>query len=319
MLYLAIFNPISDCGCFGEAIHLTNWQTFFKNLILLPCITLLFVQRRKIPPIAPRGMEWSFVVFFLLIAGSVWFHSYRYVPMYEFTPYKTGSFISTDENDINFETSFIYEKDGSRESFTIDNLPDSSWSYVETVTEISGNAGTYSDFMIMDADGEDISGNILLSSGAVLSSIYSPARLNSRDWDKIASFGEKVIAAGAEFYVAASVTGDAIPSGFPFDVYYADRKLLLTINRSNGGATLFSDSYIGQKWTLAALDRANLDDVLAQDGETLMLNNAIRSNLRTSGLVVGLIIIIVLIYYICKVSYKNSTLNAGKKKKNENN
>ena len=316
-LYLALFNPISDCGCFGEAVHLTNWQTFFKNLILLPCIALLYFQRKKIAPIANRVVEWCFAGFFVLVAVALWLHSYKSVPMYEFTPYRTGAYVSTEDDEADFETSFIYEKDGRQQSFTLENLPDSTWTYVETITEMTGTAGKYSDFIIQDAEGNDIAPVLLFSDDAILVSIYEPDKLKAKDWRRIESFAEKALAAGADLYFASSTGSAGIPDGFPFEVGYGDRKLLLTINRANGGATLFSDSYIAQKWTPTTMEKAELSKLLADDGETLVVRNAIRGNVLASCLVLGILLVLVLIYYICKISYKYSTLNKGKKKDDE--
>jgi len=314
-LYLALFNPINDCGCFGEAVHLTNWQTFFKNLILLPCIALLYFQRKKIEPIAKPAIEWIFAGFFFVVAVALWLHSHICVPMYEFTPYKIGSFISTEEDGADFVTTFIYSKDGEQKSFTLEDLPDSTWTYVETVTEMTGKASQYSDFIIMNADGDDITPAILYSEDAVLISIYDPAKLKAKDWQRIEAFAQKVTASGADLYVASSVIENAIPDSFPFEVGYGDRKLLLTINRANGGATLFSDGYIAQKWTPATMEKAELEEYLSEDGETLVLKNAIHSNVVSSCLVLGILLVMILIYYICKVAYKDSSLNKWKRHK----
>ena len=316
-LYLALFNPISDCGCFGEAVHLTNWQTFFKNLILLPCIALIYFQRKKIPPIANRAVEWVFAGFFIVAAVALWLHSHLAVPMYEFTPYKTGAYVSTEEDEADFETTFIYEKDGRQESFSLENLPDSTWNYVETVTNMTGTAGQYSDFIIQDNEGNDVAPFILASEDVILVSIYDPDKLREKDWQRIVSFTEKALAAGADIFFASATGSNGIPAGFPFEVGYADRKLLLTLNRANGGATLFSDSYIAQKWTPATMDKASLEDILADDGETLVVRNAIRGNVLASCLVLGIVLALFLIYYICKISYKYSTLNKGNKKEDE--
>ena len=183
---------------------------------------------------------------------------------------------------------------------------------------MTGETGQYSDFILLDGEGNDIAQNILASDDAVLVSIYDPAKLKSRHWKRIEDFAQKALAAGAELYVASAVNGDAIPDSFPYEVGYGDRKLLLTINRANGGATLFSDSYISQKWTQATMDGAVLEELLSDDGETLVLRNAIHSNVRTSCLVLGLLLMLILIYYICKISYKDSSLNKWRRRqKNE--
>lgn len=189
---------------------------------------------------------------------------------------------------------------------------------METVTEMTGTAAQYADFSIQDTEGNDVAPLILESEDVILVSIYDPARLKEKDWQRIEAFAEKALAAGADLFFASSTGGEGIPAGFPFEVGYADRKLLLTINRANGGATLFSDSYIVQKWTPATMGDSQLEELLAQDGETLVVRNAIHGNVRLSGLMLGILLVLVLIYYICKISYKNSTLNKGKKKKDEN-
>src|SRR5574344_58861 len=90
-IYLVIFNPINDCGCFGEAIHLTNMQSFLKNVVLLLCALLIFFQRKKYVPIVPAPAEWTFVGVFWAAGLLVSINALITLPHIDFTAYKVGT------------------------------------------------------------------------------------------------------------------------------------------------------------------------------------------------------------------------------------
>ncbi len=132
-LWLAIANPVSDCGCFGDALVITNWQTFFKNLVLLAMAILLFAQRKKIKTHYHTGVQWiiMFVVGFASLG--LGFYCLKTLPIIDFRPYHIGANIAEgmivpeDAPKPVIESTFIYEKDGKQKEFSIDNLPDESW------------------------------------------------------------------------------------------------------------------------------------------------------------------------------------------------
>jgi len=138
-LILALFNPVSDCGCFGDAIVLTNWQTFWKNVVLMIMVLVIFYHKKKFKPAYPAITDWSIliVIFFLFIGFSL--YNYRHLPMIDFRPYNTGTnipekmYIPEDAPVDEYETILIYEKDGIKKEFDLENYPwqDSTWSFVE--------------------------------------------------------------------------------------------------------------------------------------------------------------------------------------------
>ena len=90
-LILALTNPVSDCGCFGDAIHLTNWQTFWKNIVLISFAIILFINRKQIKNIFSTcyrmdQSQLSSIVLFILFS----MYNLRYLPVIDFLPYKTG-------------------------------------------------------------------------------------------------------------------------------------------------------------------------------------------------------------------------------------
>ena len=136
-LWLAIANPVSDCGCFGDALVITNWQTFFKNLVLLAMSILLFVQRKKIKTSYYDAMQWGimFVVGFAALGLGI--YCLKTLPIIDFRPYHIGANIAEgmvmpeDAPKPVVESVFIYEKDGKQVEFSAENLPDSTWKFVD--------------------------------------------------------------------------------------------------------------------------------------------------------------------------------------------
>ena len=165
--YLMRFNPISDCGCFGEAIHLTNTQTFIKNVVLLVLAILIFLGRKRATRVAPAPLEWVFIALFALVG--------------------VGSSLDelAQENQARFETTFIYTKDGHTEEFTLDNLPDDSWTYLDSKTVQLGGSTRMAqvDFTLDQMEGPVLA--ILIFLGRKRATRVAPAPL---EWVFIALF-----------------------------------------------------------------------------------------------------------------------------------
>jgi len=261
-LYLAIFNPIDDCGCFGEAVHLSNWQTFFKNLILLPCALIIFLSRKKISEFRYPVWEWIFLGLFAALAAFILLRTMLVAPMQENTVYAVGNEVVSepDENaGSDYETVFIYEKDGERQTFTLDSLPDDSWTYVDAVTTSRSDEANASDadFKIVNPVGIDITEEILSKENLLLMSIYYPEKFDGEKMESISKVKEVALQNGMEFALVAS----APMAGLPTDVEAntADLKLLMTFNRSNGGVTYLNDGLIVRKWAYPAVAKEGPD------------------------------------------------------------
>ncbi|MDD2595321.1 MAG: DoxX family protein [Bacteroidales bacterium] len=306
-LYLAIFNPISDCGCFGEAIHLTNRETLFKNIILLLCALFLFFQRNRFSPIAPAPFEWSFVCVFELLALFIAIHAFVTMPRIDFTPYKVGTDLkSLHAVDMaQYETIFTYSKDGKTQNFSLDNLPDSTWTFIDSKSElISGNTAQI-DLSLSDLSGNDRT-DILYNDGPLFAvTIRDMQTIGPRQLKRIASFRDKLHNAGQELYVFAASTD--FPEELGTNVYIADYKALLTLNRSNGGAVYFNDGTIVRKWASVNLPSANIAKTLVEDHEVIILQRFISERLFVNISLIGILFIVVLMRYFCRVFYKRES------------
>jgi len=261
---LALTNPVTDCGCFGDAIHLTNWQTFIKNIILLIPVVFLFINRRIMPEYG-LTKEWTILSVATIIFLAFIQFNLRYLPVIDFLPYKTGTYIP-DKMKIpdgmpadKYETTFIYEKDGQQKEFTLDNYPadDTTWKFVDqrSVLVQKGYQPPIHDFVLTTQNNEDITQEVLEYEGYTLLMISKklkeakPERLSAG-----ISLGNQFIAEGGQFYILTASGADEIRSFDPGNVVCSvDEITLKTIVRSNPGYILLRRGTIVGKWSWAEL------------------------------------------------------------------
>lgn len=245
-LILWIAKPEMDCGCFGEAIHLSHGQTLLKNLVLLALAALAFIPFQNFG--VPR--KGKFVAFFLAIPSLIFAlcHNARHLPMIDFTEFAPGTelFASLDNDYQEMDgkvPTFIYERNGQRGSFTLDALPDSTWTFVGVDT--LSRSGMYKNaskpvLSFRDAEGE-YQDELAVLGKVMVFSVYDP---EDADWDRIRTQAAEARVCGATPLILA-VPGEDTPE----DVYLADYKPLITLNRANGGATYFNDGELISKWS----------------------------------------------------------------------
>ena len=249
-ILLAIFNPVMDCGCFGEFIHLTHVETLVKNLVICALLSYAYFPMRNLG----RPLKRKYVSFGVVCTSVLVFSifSLSRLPIIDFTDYEPGAqILSADANvaDEAFDAMFIYEKDGVQQEFTLENLPDSTWTFVSTQTiqnkDLKSSGATLS-FYDNDKEYQD---SLAVQENVMVISIYDP-QMRQKKWDAAvrmaenaheSGFNPMILVAGTPEQTEGKVTGD-IP------VYFSDYKTLITLNRSNAGATWLSHGYIIKKW-----------------------------------------------------------------------
>lgn len=281
-LALVIFNPEMDCGCFGEAIHLTHVQSLLKTLLLDILAVGAFFPYRDFGEVKRRKYVAFAVVSFAILCFAV--YSIVYIPIIDYTAYKPGNrLLSAEEySQEAFTASFVYEKNGVRESFTLEGLPDSTWTYVSTETVKRAGADEFPVLSVYDGDGNYH--DSMLTEGDVMAvSVYSPSSLSDRKAEKLVSMLDSASEAGFR-PVVLTVAGDAaegLEERFAVaGVYYSDYKTLISLNRSNGGAVFFNDGMLIKKWARANLpDDEELAEELANDVTDTVLSDSTARNL----------------------------------------
>lgn len=270
-LYTVIFDPVSDCGCFGDAIIISNTATFVKNIFLLAIIIFLFVNRKNTRPLFTPAIDWGICILFFALGFGLSIHSYRYLPMIDFRPYKVGVNIldgmSIPEgypHDV-YQISFIYEKDGVQKEFTLDNYPknDSTWTFVDqkSILVTKGYEPPIHDFSIVDEWQEDITEDALSQPGyTYLLVAYDLNKSSEKGLVAAQKIYEDALRTGKEFYALTAASDNDIERvrgelGINFPFYQSDPTTLKTIIRSNPGLLLLKDGTIEAKWPWRKFDK----------------------------------------------------------------
>lgn len=262
-VWIAIANPVSDCGCFGDAVKLSNVETLAKNVFLLACSIVLFRWPLHMLRFISRPAQWiatNYTVLFSLASSLI---SLYYLPPFDFRPYYVGADIvkgmeiPEGAEQPEFETTFIMEKNGKRQTFSLDNYPDSTWTFIDskTVQTKEGYVPPIHDFSMQNADGEDITADILSHKGYTFL-LISPHLETADDsnFGEIDRIHEYAKDHGIHFYclTASMEEGqrhwqDITGAEYPF--LNTDETTLKTIVRSNPGLLMLNGSKIVGKWS----------------------------------------------------------------------
>lgn len=282
---LVVFSPEMDCGCFGEAVHLTHMQSFLKNLVLCVLGLVAFLPYNWFG----RPKKRKYVAFALVSAAIVMFTVYSliYIPFMDFTAFRSGVRLmsAAEYTSDAYEATFTYEKDGVQETFTLDSLPDSTWTFVSTQTVQVVKADDVPVLSISDRYGEYHDG--ILNRGAIMVvSVYDPSGMSAGRWNKVRNF---LVNASSEGYVplllvaSSGMDGSDIPQDMydSDEIYFADYKTLVSLNRSNGGATYFFNAHLVRKWGYANLP--SVDELNAEGKKDAM--ETVLSSSTTGSLV----------------------------------
>lgn len=267
-LYIALTNPISDCGCFGDALVLTNWQTFWKNIILTALVITLLCTRKHIPTTFVWPAEIGILLLAMAAAGGLMLYTHYHLPVIDFRPYKIGNnipelmeFPEDAEHDV-YDITYIYEKDGVQREFTLANYPkgDSTWHFVDQNSKLikKGYEPPIHDFELINYDGEDMTYDLLEAERAVLVVMYDLAKADLSQLPKVAALGEATEQKDEPFYILTAATDDQIEEFIEANRFEVDRSrfltadgiMLKTIVRANPGVFVVEHGTITDKYNI---------------------------------------------------------------------
>ena len=263
-LWLAVDEPISDCGCFGDAVKLSNWETLWKNVALLACAAVVARWPMQMTRFVSRTTQWIVINYTALYSLVVSGMGLYYLPLFDFRPYHVGADIRAGMEIPpgaplpQYETTFILEKDGVRREFTLDDYPDSTWTFINsnTVQTAEGYVPPIHDFSMTRRDnGEDITEQALANPGYsfLLVAPYLEQADDSR-FDLINEIYEYAVEYGYPFYCLTASADRAIATwrdltGAEYPFCATDATTLQTIIRSNPGLVLIKDGKVVRKWS----------------------------------------------------------------------
>lgn len=251
-LILLIFNPSMDCGCFGEAIHLTHFQSFLKNVILCGLWALAFVPFSSIG----AGRKRKKVNFILAAVAAFLFslHALTSIPPIDFTPYAPGAELSES---------------------------------TESMLSFSDADGEYRDELALD-------GNVLIVSS------YNPSKLKNKHFKDIRTAFDNAEASGVHPLLLLATAPSELEKCVPDSTllhctYFGDRRELMTLNRSNGGATLVSDGLVLTKTPAKSLAKsAQFPGESASDATMILLAKKSARAIKTEGFLIFLLALVLI-------------------------
>ncbi|NNF02046.1 MAG: DoxX family protein [Bacteroidia bacterium] len=262
--YSAYFDVVKDCGCFGDALKLTPWESFGKDIALLILIVPMYLNRSKIRNLISQSSgNWVMAVVLIMC---FWFsyHTYAHLPVKDFRPYAVG-------NDIlkgmeipegapidSVVMIFKYKKDGQDFEFTMGDFPKNigDYEFVDRIDKVvkEGYVPPIHDFTMVDEDGIDQHEEILTESGyKFLLIAYDLEKTNVKAQARLSDFSVAAEKDGIKFYGMTGTTMENADNfrhenNIMFPYFNCDATTLKTIVRANPGLVLLKDASIVAKW-----------------------------------------------------------------------
>ncbi len=260
--YSAEYNKVNDCGCFGDAVKLSPWATFYKNVVLIVLIVYLLIKRWDIQPIFTQifaeKVFLALFIYYLLTLGYV----RRHLPVIDFRPYAIGNNISKGmEIPPNaaravFEDTWIYKVDGEEKKFKTEDKP---WNikgatYVDRITKMidKGYEPPIHDFT-MESNGEDLTQQLLQEEKLMLVVMYDLNKTNKKGLKRLKKVTDLAMQNGYLVYAfSASTEEDFLKIkkeyNLDFDLLFCDETTLKTMIRANPGIIRLNKGTITGKW-----------------------------------------------------------------------
>ena len=259
--------------------------------------------------------EWAFLATYGTLALFCTVYSYINIPLLEFGNFKVGTNIAMKMDELtdtdNFETVFVYEKDGVRKHFSLDSLPGTDWNYVDRETVYLGNEeDLLFDMTLEDSDGVMVTEDIVDSDSPVfIFSAFRPEDLDGRYWKKVAECVDSAEVYDAGCYVAVPVMSSVVDSiamhfpGLARTFVTGDYRTLISMVRSNGGVMLMDDGMVVRKWSGWRFDPKDVARTVSMDSEEITARGTISRRLFCESSILILFLIIIVFRYVCGIVY----------------
>lgn len=274
--YSAFFEVVTSCGCFGDAIPLTPWQSFLKDLVLLAFILIIFKHRNRIRPLVKKGaLKSTIATLVVILSFGIGIYTVYFLPFIDFLPYKVGNnipelmvlpegkqgdvyeYIYEIKNKATGETKKVTDKeymDGIWEDENWEVIGEPSSRLVQKGYEIP-----ISDLLISDADGNDVTQEIITNPyyNFVVVSTYADKlstadiialdRINSTIRDLSADYNLRAVLLTASSSQVANSLNEEMD--LVLETFYADAIPLKSMVRSNPGVLLLQNGVVIKKWS----------------------------------------------------------------------
>lgn len=266
-LWIAFKNPVTDCGCFGDAIILSNWETFYKNIVLSVFAIAIFLWRNKYKNRFNIRIQNSFFAFIIMLFVFIQIYSYNHLPIFDFRPFKIGNNIKkgmetpSDAPADVFKNEFTYRNTvtGKTKKFDDTNYPwkdTINWQYVEMKSKLvkKGYHAPIHDFTIENSLGDDVADYYLNEQvNTFILVAYNLEKSSKKRQDKINELAQKAIDKGWNFICLTASSSEVINNFIqqyqpPYKFFFCDEITLKTMIRSNPGLVLTREGTVIDNW-----------------------------------------------------------------------
>ena len=286
--YIAVYDPVSDCGCFGDVWVLSNEQTLLKNLFLLLLATIVFCGRRRFIRNVSYRNRWAVVLYSIFYIVFVEGLSLVHVPVIDFRQYKVGNDlrILTQSSPDKYKIVSLYERGEEFCYFDEDTVPGNDWVFVEatSVLDVKGEPAVIDDFSILDWKNDyDVAEEVLSDTGyvcVIVSEAVENASVNRID--RVNDLYDYCLENGIQFYMATASDEENMElwqkrTGAEYDLHWADKSMLRDMTRANPGLVLIKDGLIKGKWTASDIPEPELVFApISKSGFLAFLDNALQ-------------------------------------------
>lgn len=270
--YSAYFDVVKDCGCFGDALHLTPWQSFSKDIVLLFFILILYFNKNLIKPLFSNTVQNALANLSIFLCSFMGYWVLNHLPLKDFRPYKVGTNImkgmEIPDNAPKsvVEMIFIYNVNGVNKEFTEKNLSSipAGAKFVDRKDKIiiEGYVPPIHDFA-MEKDGSDYKSEFLQEPKLMIIVAYDLAKASEKGMSQLENLNQKAVASGYKVIGMTASTPEDIAKyqkqfGLHFDFYFCDGTALKTIERANPSIVILENGSITQKVHYNDIDKLKL-------------------------------------------------------------
>ena len=257
-LFDALYDLVPDCGCFGTAIKMSNWQTFYKNLVIDAVLIPLIMNNKQLENKLEKAVQWIIAIAFALAFLGFEIYNYRHLPVVDFMNWKVGKQMTMETG----EESKVYltyrnKATGETQEYLSPNYPwnDSVWmSQWEFVDQRMEGVTNFLGFSALDIEGNDVTENILATENLLMFTSHDLSKVTEKEWDKVREITES---AGERGYIVIWVVANEPEYveklmekyDFLYEVYYADELEIKPIVRSNPGLIWLDNGLVKDKWS----------------------------------------------------------------------
>ena len=257
-LFDALYDLVPDCGCFGTAVKMTNWQTFYKNLVIDAVLIPLIVNNKLLENKLSNPTQFIIGCMYAVAFFGFEIYNYRHLPVVDFMNWKVGKQMTTEaaeESKVYF--TYRNKSTGETKEYLSPNYPwnDSVWmSQWEFVDQRVEGGTNFLGFSALDVEGNDVTENILATENLLMFTSHDLSKVTEKEWNKVQEITETASQKGYIVIWVVANEPEYVEElmqkyDFLYEVYYADELEIKTIVRFNPGLIWLDNGLVRDKWS----------------------------------------------------------------------